>query len=80
MAALLPDPVEAAGAATSQGHDLRLPEDGHAPMRVLYKAMQRIEYDLRQAEYDALPARIATVQAKGEPAAFQVKAAEHFHA
>ncbi|MEV4289348.1 DUF6461 domain-containing protein [Nonomuraea bangladeshensis] len=47
MATLLPDPVAAASAATSQGHHLRLPADGHARMQVLYKTMQRIEYDLR---------------------------------
>jgi hypothetical protein len=46
-AALLPDPLEGASAAVSQGVALRLPPLDHGRMRVLYNVVRRIEYDLR---------------------------------
>ncbi|NUW41026.1 DUF6461 domain-containing protein [Nonomuraea rhodomycinica] len=49
MAALLPDPIEAALAAASQGKYLRLPPAEHERMEVLYKVGCRIEYDLRHS-------------------------------
>ncbi|MEU5859966.1 hypothetical protein ABZ815_02245 [Nonomuraea sp. NPDC047529] len=47
MAALLPDPIEAALTAASQGAYLRLPPVEHERMEVLYKVGRRIEYELR---------------------------------
>ncbi|QFY11591.1 hypothetical protein GBF35_37910 [Nonomuraea phyllanthi] len=47
IAALLPDSLEAAIEATSQGKYLRLSASDHGRMQVLYNVMQRIQYDLR---------------------------------
>ncbi|MEV3985426.1 hypothetical protein [Nonomuraea sp. NPDC049758] len=49
IAALHPDPIEAALSATSQGVNLPLPSLEHERMRILDKVGRRIEYDLRHS-------------------------------